>query len=143
MTTSTEMIKDLYTTTATSAGGREGRVRTDDGVLDLELHAPEALGGPGGATNPEQLLAAGIATCYHSALTLVASEEGVDTGDTQVHTTVTLGSADDGSYVIRVSLEVELPGLHGEQAERLAERARQACPYTRSAVEVTVGVRES
>ena len=33
---------------------------------------PKELGGPGGATNPEQLFATGYAACFHSALKLVA-----------------------------------------------------------------------
>ena len=50
----------LYTAEATARGGREGRVRSSDGALNLELSIPKELGGPGGvATNPEQLFAAG------------------------------------------------------------------------------------
>jgi lipoyl-dependent peroxiredoxin len=53
-------MKVLYTATATAIGGRQGRVRSDDGVLDTPLAHPKELGGPGGhATNPEQLFAAG------------------------------------------------------------------------------------
>ena len=39
----------MYTAEATSSGGREGRVRTSDGVLDLPLSMPKELGGPGGS----------------------------------------------------------------------------------------------
>jgi lipoyl-dependent peroxiredoxin len=47
-------VKALYTATATATdAGRNGRTRTDDGKLDLELSMPESMGGPGGAgTNP-------------------------------------------------------------------------------------------
>ena len=48
-------MKILYTAEATASGGREGRVRSTDGSLDLDLAIPKELGGPGGlATNPER-----------------------------------------------------------------------------------------
>lgn len=44
----------LYTATAAATGGRQGRVQSPDGVLDLALALPKELGGMGGAaTNPE------------------------------------------------------------------------------------------
>jgi organic hydroperoxide reductase OsmC/OhrA len=43
----------LYRAEATAWGGREGRVASSDGVLDLQLAIPKEMGGPGGAlTNP-------------------------------------------------------------------------------------------
>jgi hypothetical protein len=62
----------LYTAKATASGGRHGSIRSDDGLLDLNLALPKALGGKGGATNPEQLFAGGMlpasrTLCYASA----------------------------------------------------------------------------
>lgn len=45
----------LYKTQATALAGRNGQVKTDDGLLDLELSYPKEMGGTGAATNPEQL----------------------------------------------------------------------------------------
>ncbi len=65
-------MEALYTATATATGdGRNGHTATDDGVLDVDVRIPKAMGGPGGATNPEQLFAAGYAACFHSALKVV------------------------------------------------------------------------
>src|SRR5690606_35149489 len=70
--------KILYTGTATSTGGREGRSSTSDGKLDLALSTPRGLGGPGGeGTNPEQLFAAGYSACFLSALKFVAGRQKV------------------------------------------------------------------
>src|SRR4028118_1969168 len=72
----------LYTAEATAWGGRDGRVASSDGVLDVTLAVPKSLGGPGGeATNPEQLFAAGYAACFHSALKLVAAKAGAGAGE--------------------------------------------------------------
>jgi osmotically inducible protein OsmC len=65
-------MEPLYTAVAHATGdGRNGHTRTDDRMLDLDLRVPTAMGGPGGATNPEQLFAAGYAACFHSALKVV------------------------------------------------------------------------
>ena len=63
----------LYTAIATATGdGRNGHARSSDGIVDVDLATPVEMGGAGGATNPEQLFAAGYAACFHSALKVVA-----------------------------------------------------------------------
>ena len=58
-----------YRTAATATGGRDGRTRTEDGKLDLQLAIPKEIGGPGGdGVNPEQLFAAGYAACFLSSV---------------------------------------------------------------------------
>ncbi|MFA7195220.1 MAG: organic hydroperoxide resistance protein, partial [Candidatus Neomarinimicrobiota bacterium] len=52
-------MKTLYTTRVTAVGGRNGKVSSQDGILNLQVRAPKEMGGSGGATNPEQLFAAG------------------------------------------------------------------------------------
>lgn len=38
--------------------GRNGRTESEDGLLAVEVRIPKEMGGPGGATNSEQLFAA-------------------------------------------------------------------------------------
>ena len=85
-------MKALYTAVATATdGGRNGRTRTDDGKIDVQLSMPESLGGPGGdGSNPEQLFAAGYAACFHSALKVVARRDKLDVSDSEVTATVRL-----------------------------------------------------
>lgn len=52
MTTTLEGV--AYTATATATGGRAGHARTDDGLLDVDLRAPQEMGGPGGARLQQQ-----------------------------------------------------------------------------------------
>ena len=79
----------LYTAVATASGdGRNGHTRTDDGLLDVDVRVPKEMGGQGGATNPEQLFAAGYAACFHSALKAVASGTDADLEGTEVTTRV-------------------------------------------------------
>ncbi|HEX4249378.1 MAG TPA: organic hydroperoxide resistance protein [Pseudonocardia sp.] len=131
-----------YTAYAVSSGGgRDGVVRSDDGVLDQVVKMPPALGGPGGGTNPEQLFAAAYSTCFHSALRLVARTEKVKlSDDATVEAAIGIGP-DDTSFAITATLTATMPGLDQAQAEDLLAKAHQVCPYskaTRGNVDVTL-----
>ena len=137
----TALVKPLYTARATATGGRAGHAVTDDGLLDVHLKPPKEMGGPGGATNPEQLFAAGYAACFQSALGVIGRREGVDTGDSLVEADVSIGTIGGGGYGLAVVLKVSIPGVDAGTALRLAEAAHQVCPYsnaTRGNIEVTV-----
>ena len=112
----------LYTATAHATGdGRNGHTRSDDGILDLDVRIPKEMGGAGGATNPEQLFAAGYAACFHSALKFVAGQEKVDVTDTEVSASVGIGSLPSGGFGLAVELDVHAPNLDRETAEALVE----------------------
>jgi lipoyl-dependent peroxiredoxin len=137
----TSLTKPLYTARATATGGRSGHAVSDDGILDLDLKPPKEMGGPGGATNPEQLFAAGYAACFQSALAVVGRREGVDTSDSTVEADVTIGTIPGGGYGLAVALRVSIPGADAETTRALAEAAHQVCPYsnaTRGNIDVTV-----
>lgn len=133
----------LYTATATATGGREGRVRTDDGTLDLAVTMPRGLGGAGlPGTNPEQLFAAGYSACFGSALGLVARMQKVNPGPFAITAEVSLDKAGAG-YQLRVALHGRFDDLPREQAEALMTAAHTVCPYsnaTRGNIEVTLVV---
>jgi len=76
--------KKLYTATATAIGGRDGTVKSDDGLLDVKVTPPKSLGGQGGATNPEQLFAAGYAACFGSAVGHVARLQKLNPGPIEI-----------------------------------------------------------
>ncbi len=127
------MPEPLYTAEATSTGtGRTGHVRSSDGIIDQELKAPKELGGPGGATNPEQLFAAGYAACFHGAMRLAAKNKGVQVSDdATVDAAVGIGK-DDTSMAINVILTAHLPGLDQATADEVVQAAHQLCPYSKA-----------
>jgi Ohr subfamily peroxiredoxin len=137
-------MEPLYTTVAHATGdGRNGHGRTDDGTLDLDLRIPKEMGGPGGATNPEQLFAVGYAACFHSALKVVARGGGADVTDSEVSATVGIGTIPSGGFGLAVELDVHIPNVDEETAQRLVEQAHQVCPYsnaTRGNIDVTLRV---
>ena len=131
----------MYTAEALATGdGRNGHVKTVDGLVDTDLRAPKEMGGPGGAPNPEVLFAAGYAACFHGALQAVAREKKVGIADSSVGSRVHLSNV-DGGFELSVELEVVLPHLEHAQAQELADAAHQVCPYskaTRGNIEVKV-----
>ncbi|SFE83397.1 organic hydroperoxide resistance protein [Streptomyces mirabilis] len=133
----------LYTTEALSTGdGRNGEVRSLDGVLDEVLAVPKEMGGPGGdRTNPEQLFAAGYAACFHNGLRLIAAQQEVKVPGSTVTSTVSLLSKEDGGFTLAVKLSVRLPGVEQATADRLVQTTHQVCPYsnaTRGNIDVTL-----
>jgi len=131
-----------YKTTATATGGRDGKAATKDGSFSVSLATPKELGGGGGpGNNPEQLFAAGYAACFLGAMKFVASQGGPKVPqDTSVTSTVGIGPRSEGGFGIDVGLEVSLPGLPREEAEKLVEKAHQVCPYS-NAIRNNVQVR--
>jgi Ohr subfamily peroxiredoxin len=137
-------MKPLYTASAVATGdGRNGHVSSLDGVLSTPVRTPKELGGEGGATNPEQLFAAGYAACFHSALKLVAAKSQADMTDSEVVADVSLGALPTGGFGLAAHVEVSLPRLDRETAETLVAQAHQVCPYsnaTRGNMQVTLAV---
>ena len=137
-------MKTLYTAEALATGeGRDGHGRTSDGKVDVALSIPKEMGGAGTGTNPEQLFAVGYAACFHSALRLVARQDGAEVSDSTVGSRVSLGSNDAGGFVLAVELEITLPNVDHDTAQALAEKAHQVCPYsnaTRGNIDVVLTV---
>ena len=126
-------MKVLYTTSATSTGGRAGSSRTADGALAVTLTTPKELGGDGApGTNPEQLFAAGYSACFLGALKFVAGKAGVSIpAATTVSAQVGIGPRDDGTgFGIEVALTVSVPGLDAATARSLVDQAHVVCPYS-------------
>jgi len=124
-------VPALYTAVATATGeGRDGHTRSSDGLVDVDLAVPKEMGGAGGATNPEQLFAAGYAACFHSALKMVARRNGATFSDSAVTAEVGIGPNDTGGFGLSVTLRVELGGIDQAGAEQLVEAAHQVCPYS-------------
>ncbi|MFJ3932908.1 MULTISPECIES: organic hydroperoxide resistance protein [unclassified Streptomyces] len=121
----------LYTAVATAHNGRDGRVATDDGSLDVVVNPPKAMGGSGSGTNPEQLFAAGYSACFQGALGVVARQENVDVSGSTVTAEVGIGRNDDGFGII-VRISATIPQVDPATARDLIAKAHQVCPYSKA-----------
>lgn len=135
----------LYTASATSTGGRDGRSVSSDNQLDVKLTTPKELGGAGGTgTNPEQLFAAGYSACFIGALKFVAAASKTALpADLSIKADVGIGPNGKGGFGIQVALNISLPGMDRQLAEDLVNKAHEVCPYsnaTRGNIEVTLTI---
>lgn len=133
-------MEKLYTAEVTATGGRDGHAKSNDGQIDFELRRPKELGGQGGATNPEQLFAAAWGSCYLGALGSVAERAGVDVSEASVNVLVSFNK-DGNAFVLSADLDVHIPGISHEEAQKIADHAHRACPYskaTRGNIEVRI-----
>jgi lipoyl-dependent peroxiredoxin len=122
----------LYSTKVTAKGGRHGSIQSDDGLLSLPLALPRALGGNGGATNPEQLFAAGYSACFENAILRVSREARHHFTDDQVEVVAEIGLSrnEQDHFVLSASLAVTLTGVDQATGEDFVHRAHQICPYS-------------
>ncbi|MGE7371223.1 organic hydroperoxide resistance protein [Neorhizobium sp. NPDC001467] len=131
-----------YKTSATATGGgRDGKTSLEDGSLSLQLVVPKELGGPGGdGANPEKLFALGYSACFLGALRVGAQQlkTKVPEGST-VGATVGIGPRSEGGFGITAALDVYLPGLSEEEAQKLVEVTHDICPYS-NAIKASVDV---
>ena len=135
----------LYTTKVTAVGGRSGTVRSEDGILDLSLAMPKELGGKGGATNPEQLFAAGYAACFENAVIHVTRGKAVKVRDDDIEVIADVGlqPAAGGGFALTVALDVTIAGVNQAHAEEIVQAAHAVCPYSnavRGNVDVAINV---
>lgn len=121
----------LYTAKATATGGRNGNVKSSDGILDLELRMPKAMGGANdNYTNPEQLFAAGYAACFDSALNMIAKANNAAAGTATVTAEVSIGKNGKGGFGLAVVLNVNVAGVELNVAKDLVAKAHEVCPYS-------------
>ncbi|SDC10487.1 peroxiredoxin, Ohr subfamily [Pedobacter soli] len=125
------MMEKLYTAEVTATGGRDGHIKSADGILDFDLRRPKELGGQGGATNPEELFAAAWGPCYLGALGSIAEREGVDVSEANVKVLVSF-TKDGNAFALLADLDVHIPGISHEEAQLLAEKAHKTCPYSKA-----------
>lgn len=139
------MTKTILTSRATAVGGRDGKVASDDNVINLDLVMPGTKGKEDIPTsNPEQLFAAGYAACFDGAFNLMARQDKKRV-ETRTNSEVSLLEDEEaGGVKIAAKLVVEVVGVTEEEAQDLLEKTHQFCPYskaTRGNIDVDLSVK--
>jgi len=133
-------MKKLYTAEIIATGGRDGHVKSTDGIIDWAMRKPRELDGQGGGYNPEQLFAAAWGCSFASTLGSVAIADGIDISNAEITVRVSINK-DGSSFELSAELDVHIPGIHIEEAQHIAEKTNHACPYsqaTKGNIESTV-----
>ncbi|AQG81291.1 Ohr family peroxiredoxin [Spirosoma montaniterrae] len=124
-------METVYTTTVSNIGGRDGDVKSLDGILELNLRRPVEMRGEGGAANPEMLFAAAYSSCYNGALMAVAERRKLILPEHAVEVSISLNK--DGNHMsLSGKITVKAPGMDPDQLQQLAETAHAVCPYSKA-----------
>ena len=141
----TKLDKVLYTAHAHTTGGRDGASASDDGLLNVKLSPPTAMGGAGTGTNPEQLFAAGYSACFMGAMKHVAGLKKITVpADASIDASIDIGPIPAG-FGIAAKLVISLPGMDRAVAQDLVDTAHGVCPYsnaTRGNIDVELVIAE-
>ncbi|MDT3993849.1 organic hydroperoxide resistance protein [Mammaliicoccus sp. H-M34] len=131
-----------YETKATNTGGRKGHVYTDDKAIDVDVLPPQQA--DGNATNPEQLFAAGYASCFNGAFDLILKQNKVRDAEPEVTLTVRLVDDENAeSPKLEVDIDAKVKNVSQEDAEKYLKDAHDFCPYskaTRNNIDVKLNV---
>ena len=125
------LAKILHRARVKATVGRDIRVVSSDGVLDLKVTMARDLDGTNGrGTTPEQLFAAGYVASFLETMRFVAQREGIaQPTETEVEASIAVGLTRRG-FGIEVELRVYLPGLPRTEADLLVEKSHAVCPYS-------------
>lgn len=124
-------METLYTATVSNIGGREGDVKSLDGVLELDIKRPVEMHGEGGAANPEMLFAAAYSACYNGALMAVAERRKIILAEHAVEVSISLNK-DGNNMFLSGKITVKAPYMDHDQLLQLAETAHAVCPYSKA-----------
>ncbi|MGW7811138.1 MULTISPECIES: organic hydroperoxide resistance protein [Staphylococcus] len=132
-----------YETSATNKGGRNGHVKTDDNAINVAIVPPDKTSSDNG-TNPEQLFAAGYASCFNGAFDLILKQNKVKNANPEVTLTVRLVDDPDAeSPKLEVDINAKVSNISQEEAEKYLKDAHDFCPYskaTRNNIDVNLKV---
>ena len=138
-----------YPVTVQWSGGKDGsgHARSNSGYVDLDLAVPAEFQGPGGATNPEELLTSAIASCYSITFGIIAANRKlpVTNFDCQAVGEVEQAGAQFTYRAISLRPRITLDGAATDEqvamAEDMAHKADSYCIVTnavRGKVEIRV-----
>ena len=108
--------------------GFGGSVESASGMLATATAAQVELGGPGGATNPEELFAAAHANCFTSTITSMARSRGIELAHVVTEARVRLEWSDDaGDHRLAASdlaVRLDVAGGRARSADSRERRDR-------------------
>ena len=126
------IMKTLFTSQASSLGGRSGSISSPDGLLNITLGNPLKPGEEKLGPNPELLFAAAYAACYHGALLNAAKRLDTEMQGSTVRALVSLLQDDQDGYRLSVELHAQIPGVNRVMAQNIMTAAHETCPYSKA-----------
>ena len=119
---------------------------TSSGVGTYEVSFPKrAADEAGGATSPEELIAAAHSSCYAMSLSNEVAQAGGTPRTLEVAADVSLGADPAGGFKltgIALTVSGDVEGIDAAQFEAAAEKAKVGCPVSKAltGVDITLTV---
>src|SRR5476651_943142 len=111
----------------------KGQIAAGTGAFTLPVTFPQRIGEPGGATSPEELIAAAHGTCYAMVVTGALGRATASAQRVVVTCTVTADKGEAGIKITTSKLAVVAEGLTGMDAaafDKMAKEAEGKCPVS-------------
>lgn len=125
-------MEKLYTAVVTAKGGRDGHIKSSDGIIDMDMRKPKALDGVDGYANPELLFAGAWGSCYLGALGSVGKRDGIDVSEATAEVHISFNKESETSFALSAEIHVHIPGVDKAQTQKLADAAHRGCPYSKA-----------
>lgn len=122
-----------------------GDLKTGSGNVTLDSSGAASLPvtwkarsqGGGDVTTPEELLGAAHAACFSMAFSNILAGFGSAPESIRTTAAVTFDPA-EGITGSHLTVQASVPGLSGEDFQRLADEAKQSCPVSRALVGIPI-----
>lgn len=126
-------MKIMYESEVTSKGGLYGHITSEDGALDTDVYMPTGTSpDKKKGTTPEQLFAASYAACLEGTIHHIAKLNNMDINDTEVSAKVKAVQVEKGDLRFALDLNVTIPEIDKEEAQRLLDEAFRNCPLSKA-----------
>lgn len=112
-----------------------GTAAAGTGAFSLPVTFPQRIGESGGATSPEELIAAALGVCYTMVLSNMVAKKGGQASKLRVTCDVTADKSDAGIKIVTATLTPRAEGLNGMTADDFTATAKEAetkCPVANS-----------
>lgn len=121
-------MQKLFTSSATSVGGRQGRVVSESGTYDLNMGMPMPGVDMAGKSTPEELFAGAYAACFDTSMMIAAMQKGIQLQGAEVTSHVSLNKGE--GYAISVQMDIKIQGVDQQTAEMVVEEGHKMCPFS-------------
>ena len=141
----TRTARTAWNGSLTTGSGQVELSSSKAGTFDVDFPR-RAADDAGGATSPEELVAAAHSACYAMSLTNLVHENGGTTDSLEVSADVTLGADPAGGFKLTgITLTVvgEVTGLDEPAFLSLADQAKAGCPISKALAAVDITLKAS
>lgn len=126
-------MKEMLKRKATAINGRDGVINDTESGITYNLRKPVEMGGtakPG--TDPEELFAAGYASCLASSIEYLLASQHIAFDEVRVEATNHLTMVPNKGFQFQLTVKTRITGVSKEVEQEYVEKGQAFCPFSRS-----------